>query len=152
MKYNPASINPNGKWNQGHFIPKNPQKYIGDVSKLVYRSGWERDFYNTCDLNPAILQWGSETISIPYTCPVSGKIKQYFPDIFLTYMDKSGTMISECIEIKPQKQSLVEHAKSKRDKLALLINQAKWQAANTFCNNNGLKFRVLTEASLYKKG
>lgn len=152
MKFNPAAVNPNGKWNQGKFMPKNPSKYVGDLGSIIYRSSWERDFFNTCDLNPAIMQWGSETISIPYTCPVTGKIKQYFPDIFLCYMTKDGKVVNECIEIKPEKQSLVEKAKTKKDKIQLLINQAKWIAAGNFCQANGLKFRIMTEKDLYGTG
>lgn len=152
MKFNPASINKNSKWSQGQFHPKNPEKVIGDVNHLIFRSSWERDFFHTCDLNPAIIKWGSETVSIPYNCPISGKVKQYFPDIFLCYMNKDGNIINECIEIKPEKQSLLEKAKSKKDKIQLLINQAKWKAAGIYCKNNGFKFRILTEKSLYGKG
>ena len=150
MKFNPAGIN-NPKFNQGVFIPKNPEKYVGDISRIHYHSSWEKDFFNTCDLNPAIMQWGSETVSIPYSCPITGKIKQYFPDIFLSYMNKTGAIVNECIEIKPAKQSLVEKAKSKRDKVQLLVNQAKWKAAGAFCKAHGFTFRILTEEQLYAK-
>ena len=30
-----------GKTRQGYFVPKDPSKYDGDVSKIIYRSGWE---------------------------------------------------------------------------------------------------------------
>lgn len=150
MKFNPAKPNPNSKYSQGTFIPKNPEKYIG-TNKSVYRSSWEFDMMNTCDLNPSIMRWGSETVSIPYKCPLTGKIKQYFPDFFISYMDKNGNTINECIEIKPAKQSLVEKAKAKRDKIQILVNQAKWQAAGIFCKNNGFSFRVINEYDMYGK-
>ena len=151
MKHNPAAIG-NSRFSQGLFIPQNPKKCIGDLSKFIYRSSWEKDFMNTCDLNPAIMQWGSETISIPYMHPVTGTQKQYFPDFFISYMASNGAIIHECIEIKPAKESLIEKARSKRDKIQIAVNQAKWAAANIFCNANGFKFRVLTEAQMYGKG
>ena len=150
MKFNPAAIG-NKKYNQGHYIPKNPQKYIGDIKNCIFRSQWEKDFFQTCDLNPAILQWGAELMSIPYHCPVTGTTKNYFPDVFLTYMDKDGNTISECIEIKPERQALAENAKSRKAKILLAVNQSKWLAAQAFCEEHGMKFRVLTEVSLYGK-
>ena len=66
-------------------------------------------------------------------------------------MQKDGTVKRELVEIKPSKESMIESARSKRDKVNILINQAKWAAAQKFCNANGLTFRVLTENQIYKK-
>lgn len=148
-KFNPAKIG-NSKFSQGTFTLTNPQKYIGSTSP-IYRSSWERDYMYTCDLNPAIIQWGAEPFSIPYIDPLTGAVKNYWPDFIVCYMNRSGTIQRELVEIKPQKESLIEVAKSKRDKLNLLVNQAKWAAAMKFCNANNLTFRVLTEQQLYKK-
>ena len=60
------------KFSQGEFIPKNPQKIIGK-SVPVYRSSWEFTFMCFCDNNPAIVQWASEAIQIPYRNPVTNK-------------------------------------------------------------------------------
>ena len=53
----------------GYFKPKNPTKYRGNPTNIVYRSLWERKFMVFCDNNPSILQWGSEEIIIPYRAP-----------------------------------------------------------------------------------
>ena len=149
MFRNPAKIGNSG-FSQGYFTMKYPQKYIGnDVP--VYRSSWERDFMFTCDMNPAIIQWAAEPFSIPYIHPITNKVKQYFPDFLICYMQKDGTVKRELVEIKPSKESMIESARSKRDKVNILINQAKWAAAQKFCNANGLTFRVLTENQIYKK-
>lgn len=154
---NPASSNiqrATSKYgtSQGYFICKNPDKYIGpNKGKIPYHSSWEKDFMHTCDENPAIMQWAVEPFSIPYRDPVSGSKKNYWPDFLLSYMKKDGTMIHEIVEIKPLKESLLEKAKSRRDKANLLVNQAKWSAANQFCKANGLSFRIMTEQQLYGK-
>lgn len=150
---NPAKIN-QGKTrygvSQGNFVMNNPEKYIGN-NPPVYRSSWEKDFMHTCDENPAIMQWAAEPFSIPYMDPVTNQKRNYWPDFLISYVKKDGNMMHELIEIKPLKESLIEKAKSKRDKLNLLTNQAKWSACNSFCKANGLTFKILTEQQLYRK-
>lgn len=149
MFRNPAKIGNSG-YTQGEFSPKNPQKYIGRTAP-VFRSSWERDCMFTFDMNPAIIQWAVEPFSIPYIHPLTGTVKQYFPDFLICFMQKDGTIRRELIEIKPAKETMVESARSRRDKVNILINQAKWAAAQKFCNANGLSFRVLTEQQIYRK-
>lgn len=139
------------RYNQGIFTPKNPSKYIGTLP-IVYRSAWELTFMNVCDIHPNIIQWASESIQIPYQHPVTGRWHRYIPDFIIMLKDASGTKRGEIVEIKPASQAILEHAKSKRDKEALLVNQAKWKAAEKFCAEKGLKFRVMTEHDLYNRG
>lgn len=137
-----------GKWAQGIYEVKNPQKYVGS-GKPKYRSGWEMTFFMFCDNNPAVINWASEAIQIPYRNPLTGKQTIYVPDIFMTYVNKHGHTIAEVVEIKPKKQTLMEEAKSRKDKLATVVNHAKWQAANAWCKSKGIKFRVVTEKELF---
>jgi hypothetical protein len=137
-----------GKWAQGIYEVKNPQKYVGS-GKPKYRSGWEMSFFMFCDNNPAILQWASEAIKIPYRNPLTGKQTIYIPDIFMVYQNKFGQKIAEVVEIKPSKQTVLTEAKSRKDKLAVALNHAKWQAANAWCKSQGIKFRVVTEKELF---
>jgi hypothetical protein len=137
-----------GKWAQGIYEVKNPQKYVGS-GKPKYRSGWEMSFFMFCDNNPAILQWASEAIKIPYRNPLTGKQTIYIPDIFMVYQNKFGQKIAEVVEIKPSKQTMLNEAKSRKDKLAVALNHAKWQAANAWCKSQGIKFRVVTEKELF---
>jgi hypothetical protein len=134
--------------NNGEFVPKNPDKYRGKLP-IQYRSSWELTVFNAFDQHPNVLEWASESLAIPYLHPFSGKMTMYIPDLLVRYMDKDGAMYSEVIEIKPAKEALAEKAKSRYDKLSLVVNQAKWKAAASWCIKNGLKFRILTEQQIY---
>jgi hypothetical protein len=60
------------------------------------------------DSNDNIVQWASESITIPYRNPITGKQSMYVPDFFVTYRGRDNTTRAELIEIKPKKQSLIE--------------------------------------------
>lgn len=137
-------------YNQGIFQPKNPDKYIGSGA-ITYRSAWELTLMNVCDEHPNIIQWASESIKIPYQDPLTGKMRIYIPDFFIVYLDKNGQTHGEIVEIKPLSQSVVEAVRSKRDAAALMYNEAKWAAANDYCRQNGLRFRIMTEQQLYRQ-
>lgn len=136
------------KYSQGEFIPKNPQKLIGNA-RPYYRSSWELTVMNLLDNHPNVIQWASESISIPYVNPLTGKRSMYIPDFLILYKDKGGRQKAELVEVKPNKEAIAENAKSKRDKAALMINTAKWAAAMSWCKKNGISFRILTESDLY---
>lgn len=138
----------NGKYISGEFIPTNPKKYIGTYP-IMYRSSWEKEFMKYLDRNPNVLQWASESISIPYLNPLDNKVKNYIPDFYVKYRDKRGNTRAEIIEIKPKSETFLKEAKSKKDQVALLINSYKWKAAQIFCKKNGMKFRVLTEEEMF---
>lgn len=141
-----------GKWAQGFYTPKNPAKYIGK-GKIRYRSGWELTFMMFCDNNDKILNWASESIQIPYRNPLTGKQTIYVPDFFIVYQDKMGRKIAELVEIKPKKQTMIEEKiTNARDRAAVVINHAKWAAANQWCKQSGITFRVITENELFVNG
>jgi hypothetical protein len=68
---------------KGKFQPRNPQKYLGDPSNIVYRSRWELKFMGWLDNHPGVLQWGSEELIIPYRSPIDGRVHRYFPDFII---------------------------------------------------------------------
>jgi hypothetical protein len=136
----------------GKFVPKHPEKYIGNKTP-TYRSSWEWSFMNTCDTHPSIQRWASEAISIPYRDPLTNKQTIYIPDFFIQYVDKTGKMFVELIEVKPSNQATLESVgKSKYNQAQFVKNQAKWQAAQTWCKRQGIKFRVLSEKDLFHQG
>lgn len=139
------------KWAQGTFTPKRPDKYIG-TKKITYRSGWELSFCHFCDNNDNILQWASESIQIPYKHPLTGKQTIYVPDFLVVYKNKHNRVITELVEIKPKKQSLIESRASNADKLVVIVNHAKWTAASAWCKRQGIVFRVITEENLFHNG
>ena len=136
------------KYSQGSFVPKNPAKLVGN-SKPTFRSSWELTVMNFLDTHPSVLQWASESISIPYVNPLTGEPRRYIPDFMVLYQDKNGQRRAEIVEVKPMKEALMESAKNKRDQAVILINTAKWAAAMTWCKKNGMTFRVLTENDIY---
>lgn len=139
------------KFAQGVFVPTNPAKYVGKGHPR-YRSGWEWSFFQFCDQNDAVLEWASESIAIKYRHPFTGKITNYVPDVFMRYRTKNNRVCTEIVEIKPRKQSVIEGKMSEQARMVVAVNQAKWAAAQAWCKNAGIVFRVLNEDSLFRNG
>jgi hypothetical protein len=136
---------------KGLYTPRHPEKYMGDVTKIRFMSSWERVFMEVCDMNPNIISWGSEEFRIKYYNPVKKKVCDYIPDFIIKYKDRNGNIVTEVIEIKPRKQSVPDKKASLYDKVALVVNHAKWQAAKAVCESHNIRFRVATEDELFKK-
>jgi hypothetical protein len=139
------------KFANGFYQITNADKYVG---KKVphFRSSWEHSFMRFCDTNPSVLQWASEAIHIPYRNPFTNKNTIYVPDFMIMYVNKNGEKFGELIEIKPSTQTTLESAKSVRDQAAAVLNMHKWQAAQAWCSQNGLRFRVVTEHDIFHQG
>lgn len=142
-----------GKFDQGTFVPKNPQKYKGS-SPIIYRSSWEKKFMNYCDISEMIESWGSETITIPYYNPVAKSVWKYYTD-FIVKIRTSEKVFTAIIEVKPHKQTLPPKYTNRKNKKSLMYehktwetNKAKWQAAEEFCKKRGWKFIIMTEKDL----
>jgi hypothetical protein len=139
------------KFAQGAYVVKNKQKYVGRGTPR-YRSGWEHAFMRFLDNNDNILQWASESISIPYRNPITGKQSIYVPDFLITYKNRNNQMIAEVIEIKPKKQSVVESKMKANERAVVAVNYAKWDSATKWCRKQGLLFRVITEDDMFRNG
>lgn len=139
------------KFAQGTYQVKNVEKYVGKGTPR-FRSGWEHAFMRFCDNNDNILQWASESITIPYRNPITGKQSIYVPDFLITYRTRQNTMVAEIIEIKPKNQSIVESKMNANQRAVVAQNYAKWDAATKWAKRNGLKFRVVTEDDLFRNG
>jgi hypothetical protein len=138
--------------NHGFYKPRYPQKYVGDPENIQFRSSWEAAFMQFADLNPNIVAWGSEEISIPYIKPTDKKIHRYIPDFWIKVKDRNGAEKRYIIEIKPLKETVHTKKTSMRDALVIGINYAKWEAAKAFCDKHNMGFKVLTERELFPKG
>jgi hypothetical protein len=136
------------KYSQQVFIPKNPQKIVGN-KRPFSRSSWELRVMSFLDEHPNVINWGSECVHIPYVNPLTGKSTFYVPDFLIKYTDAKGTHRVELVEVKPKKETLWEAAKSKRDKAYVILNTAKWQAAAAWCAKNGVSFRILNEDDIF---
>ena len=139
---------------KGKFKPKNPQKYKGDPTKIIYRSLWERKFMKFCDEKKTILQWGSEEVIVPYRSPIDNRMHRYYVDFIVTSVNKKGIKKTLLIEVKPKRQCKPPEKKSKVTRRYLGevktwgINSAKWTAAEEYAENKGWKFIILTEDDL----
>lgn len=134
---------------KGIFKCKNPQKYKGNPTNIVYRSSWELKYMMKLDHDPKVISWASEENPIPYKSPVDGDYHRYFVDFWVKKAE--GEFL---IEIKPQSQSIPPNRTGKTQKRFLkevatyLTNQAKWDAAKKYCANRRWQFVVLTENEL----
>lgn len=141
------------KYLQGFYKPKNPQKYRGDPTNIVFRSSWERSVMLWLDMHPACIEWGSEEIIVPYFSPVDCKMHRYFIDFVATFNTKTGKQ-KFLIEVKPKAQTIAPVKGKKKEKTFLneamtyTVNQAKWKAAEAFAMERDMKFVVITEDEL----
>ena len=93
-------------------------------------------------------------IAIPYYDPVQKKWRRYFPDFWMKVKEKNGKVESYLVEVKPKRQ--VEGPKPQKRKTKKYLrevfdyatNQAKWQAAQEYCNDRLWKFMLVTEREL----
>jgi len=141
-----------GRFAQGKFTLKNPDKYIGSRTP-TYRSSWEFAFMRMCDQNDNITKWASEAVRIPYRNPFTGKYTIYVPDFFIVYNDKNGTQHVELIEVKPANHTFKNQlGNSRANKAHYVVNQAKWGAARAYCKQKGMTFRVVNEGDIFHQG
>jgi hypothetical protein len=138
----------------GKFSPKNPQKYRGDFTNIVYRSTWECRVMTWLDNNDSIIEWGSEELVIPYRSPVDNRVHRYFPDFYVKVKQKDDTIRVMILEVKPARQTRPPEKKKKVTKQYIQevvtwgVNEAKWKAATEFCLDRGWTFKILTEHDL----
>ena len=142
------------RYYQGKFTPKNPSKYTGDPTNIIYRSSWELKFMNWCDQTYSIVSWSSEETVIPYICPTDNRAHRYFVDFKIRVKDSAGNMKTYLIEIKPEAQTMPPEVKKKKTKryIAEVMtwgkNDAKWKAAREYCKDRGYEFMIITERHL----
>ena len=140
---------------KSRYKPEYPRKYKGDPNNIICRSSWERKFCRWCDLNENILEWGSEEFCIPYRSPVDRRVHRYFPDFIIKVREQTGDVKRYVIEVKPKKQTRppVQTTK-KRTKTYInevktyAVNEAKWKAADEWCKDRLIEFKIITEDHL----
>lgn len=149
------------KYIQGYFVPKKPKKYIGDVSKIIYRSSWEFKFCKYCDKSPDVVKWSSEPIGIPYIHPLDGKRHIYNVDFYMEVCE-NGIETKYLIEIKPKAELVKPESDNtpsptlkqlrlfKKRAIIYITNRAKFLAASEYARVMGYKFKVITEDFLFK--
>jgi len=138
----------------GKYRPKNPHKYKGDSTNIVYRSMWERYCFRWCDESDDVVEWSSEEVVIPYYYEVDKKYHRYFMDLKIKHRNGKTYLI----EIKPDSQTKPPKFPGKKTKryitegLTYVKNQNKWKAATEFANDRGWEFQIWTEHTLESMG
>lgn len=145
------------------YRPQNVKKYVGNPPYCVVRSSWELVFCRWADNNPAVIEWASEPLPIPYIDQTQRdskgmpKNRRYFPDFITKILNKEGNIDTWLVEIKPYKETIPpRHSSIKSAKTQLyeaktwVTNQAKWRAAEEYCRRRGWMFKILTEKHLIK--
>ena len=143
------------KFSQGQFYPINKDKYIGDVTKIFYRSHWEFCVMRFLDKNPKIAKWGSEVIVVKYICGTDNRLHRYFVDFVYQTQDNKTYLI----EVKPKHETQPPKFKKSQRKKTMVEsakrwtkNSSKWAAAEKLCEKNGWHFKIWTEDTLNKLG
>jgi len=149
-----------GKVRQGYFKPANPDKYIGDVSSVIFRSSWEFKFLKWLDSSPTIVAYSSEPIGIVYYNPLDKRTHNYYVDFYIVTKDANGNEKRFLIEVKPDKYTkppvkparMTDKSTSAYVYAAkqFIVNQAKFQAAKEYAKSRGLEFGIITENFLFK--
>jgi hypothetical protein len=140
---------------KGRFKPRNPQKYLGNPTNIIYRSLWEAKLMKYLDDHSGVLAWSSEEIVIPYRSPMDKRIHRYYPDFYVK-RNIDGKVKETIIEVKPLVQTRPPKklsgkrptAKFLREVKTYGINEAKWKAADEFCKDRGWDFKLMTEKEL----
>lgn len=141
---------------QGYFKPRNPQKYKGDPTNIIYRSRWELLVMSRFDIDPNVIWWSSEETIIPYRSPVDNRIHRYYVDFTARLNKPGGGTRTVLIEVKPYKQTqppvITEGKKKSRryvnEVMTWGVNSAKWKAARAYCKDRGFEFMIMTEHEL----
>jgi len=139
---------------KGKYVVNDTSKYVGDSTKVIYRSLWERRFMVYCDTNDKILKWASETVIVPYISPVDNKPHKYYVDFIIEYVGKNKETLVSLIEIKPKKQCKCPPKRKKVTRSYLNemktweVNKSKWKYAKEYAKQRGWTFKILTENDL----
>lgn len=144
------------KWYSGEYKVQNTDKYIGDMSDIVYRSKWEYNFCNYCDNEDKIKKWSCEHITIPYNVIHNERFvtKTYIPDFWIL-IEENGEEKQYVIEVKPHKDTEYPIEPKKKSIKSLqnyewslknyAKNLSKWEAAENYCKKRSMEFFLLTE-------
>lgn len=87
----------------------------------VFRSSWEKQYFELLDTDDDVITWRSEPFSISYE--LDGKQRRYVPDVIVTRRDRV-----QLIEVKPEKLR------------STAMNEAKRVAAMRYCIDNDIEY------------
>ena len=138
----------------GKYKVKNPHKYKGDHTNVVYRSMWEKWCFKWCDEASEVKEWSSEEVVVPYLYEVDKKYHRYYVDLKITYRGGKTSLI----EIKPDKETRPPPKPTRfsrkylNEGLTYVKNMNKWKAAKSYAADRGWTFEIWTEHTLESMG
>lgn len=137
----------------GKYKVKNPEKYHGDSTNVVYRSHWEKNCMMYFDESSEVKTWSSEEVVIPYFYEVDKRWHRYYMDFKVTWNSGKTTII----EVKPQKETQPPKGpkRTKRyitEGMTFVKNMNKWEAADAFAKDRQWSFEIWTEVELRLMG
>jgi hypothetical protein len=130
-------VKPNGIYKSGLYEPINPEKYIGDVHNIIFRSSWEFRFCKYCDTNENILKWSSEPLQISY-----GEEAEWIIEIKPEAQHKKPVLT--------QPETLPKVKAYNRNMQIWITNQSKFKAAREWAAKRNYNFGVVDENFLFK--
>jgi hypothetical protein len=158
---------PNRRYKQGKYLLQNLEKYLGNPSEIIYRSSWEHAFCRFCDINQNVRRWSAEGLVIPYQITNDKnqvENHRYYPDFYLEMITNGDSEKYDrvVIEIKPKAETNPPKAPQKQT-LKMLENYEyslrtykknlhKWAFTKDWCEKRNIKFIIITEDDLRKKG
>ena len=160
-KLNIKNLTPrkDSQYKQGYYKLVNPEKYLGDPQKIIFRSSWEKRFATYCDHHSRILLWSSEPMQIPYLNPLDGVVKPYNVDFYVRVQTENGYK-EYIVEVKPSRQlqqpqyptgritekKMTSYTNAMK---SYLVNIAKFKAAKDYALTRGWEFIVVTENFIF---
>ena len=79
---------------------------------------------------------------------------RYFPDFIIKVKESTGIIKTYVVEVKPKRQTMPPVKKSRVTKSFIYeaktyeVNKAKWKAAQEWCADRKLEFKIVTEDDL----
>lgn len=144
---------------QGYYKPKNPEKYIGDLNSVIYRSSWELKFLIFCDNEDRVVKYSSELYSVAYHNFKTKRLNYYNIDFYAEILNDSEKIDKWLIEVKPMKYVKKPSPPKRYSEKSLktykhnletwMINEVKFSAARAFARENDMKFGIVTEGFAY---
>jgi hypothetical protein len=139
------------RYQQHTYIPKNREKYRGKIP-IQTRSSWELKMCQFLDINPKIVEWIFEPLWITYFHPIKKKPARYLPDFWIKTVNNEIFVI----ELGQHKHKVIRgESKSKKAKTRAytnymrIENEAKFKAAEEFCQKKGWEFKIVTEKQMF---
>lgn len=153
IQNNKPILSPKSKYSQGYFKPKYPEKYLGNVENIIFRSGLEKRWFSYFDNHPSIISWNCEEFIVRYLNPIDNKLHRYYIDVYIKYKTKKNEIREAIIEIKPLtqvKKPVMPKSNRKTRGFVYAVNQyivnvSKWNTAKLVAEEKGIEFKILCE-------